>query len=147
MIESALSTYLKSRPTIAAIVGTRVYATRAPQKTATQSPVQSRIVYRLLPGAGRHYHTTGASGLVEADIELRLVCETYGDARDLYDAIRNEIDGFQGLFGTTVIDQCMLSTPSDGTADPTQGDDTGFPCVQCVASIFYQESIPEPVND
>lgn len=147
MIEFALSTYLKSRPTISAIVGTRVYASRAPQKTATQDPVQARIVYRLLPGTERYYHTTAASGLVRADIELLCVAKTYSDARDLYEAIRNEIDGFSGLFDTTTIDQCMLTTPVDATGNPTQGDDVGYPCVSCVAEIVYQESVPVPVNE
>jgi hypothetical protein len=147
MVEFALSTYLKSRPTIAAIVGTRVFYKRAPQKKSTQERIEPRITYRLMPGSTRHYHSGGASGLVEADIELMLTANTFPDARDLYDAVRNEIDGFSGVWGSTAIDQCMLSTPADGSPDPTQGDDTGFPTVQCVASVFYQESVPEPVND
>ena len=145
MIESALATYLKARTTVLAIVGTSVYASRAPQKTAAQTPVQPRIVYQLLPGSRRHYHTTGASGLVEADIELLCIEKTYAKARILYEAIRNEIDGFSGTWGTTAIDQCLLSTPTDATGNPTQGDDMGFPCVSCVAAIVYVEAVPVPV--
>lgn len=141
MIEFALATQLLTSPTISAIVGNRVYEGRAPQ-TAQQRKTDARIVYRLIERTERYYHTTGASGLVEAEIELMLTAESYVKARELYEAVRNKIDGFQGLFGSVEIDRCVLSVPSRATGDPTQGDDTGYPTVKATATIHYQETIP-----
>lgn len=146
MIEFALATFLKSKPTITAIVGNRVYEGRAPQNTSKQK-VEARIVYRLLQGSTRHYHSTGASGLVEADIELMLVAESYLKARELYEEIRNEVDGFSGEWDGTEIERAVLSTPSRASGDPTQGDDTGFPAVHATVSVFYHESIPTLGNE
>ena len=140
MIHHDLATYLASRSAVSDIVGTRIYAVRAPQTSG--SKVQARIVYRLLPGSVRHYHSRGASGLVEANIELLFGAEKEPDSYAIYEAVRNEIDGFSGEWDGTVIDNCTLSTPSTASGDPTQGDDTGFPAVRAVASVFYQESLP-----
>ena len=141
MIEFDFATYIKSRAAITALVGTRVYEGRAPQ-TKSQQKVNSRIVYELLEGSERHYHSLGASGLVEADIQLHIVGETYVKAREIYEALRDEIDGFRGAWGEREIDRCVLSTPSRASADPSQGDDTGYPAVKAVVEIHYQESIP-----
>lgn len=145
MIEFALATYLLTRPTVTALVETRITAVRSPQ-TSSQNKSQSRIVYKLYDGSVRHYHAGGASGLVEAEIELMMFARTYGVARDIYEAVRNEIDGFSGTWDSTVIDNAVLSPPATASSDPVQGGDAGHPAVRGVVSVFYQESIPVPVD-
>lgn len=137
MIEIDLATYLLAQPAVSDIVDTRIFADRAPQGT----PRLARIVYRLLPGSTRHYHTTGPSGLVEADIELTLAAPTYLAARALYEVIRDEIDGFSGTWGTTEINLAKLSTPASATGDPVHGDDVGFPAVRANVAAFYYEAV------
>ena len=141
MIEFALAEHLQTSTAITDIIGNRIYEGRTPQGK-TQNKHQARITYRLIERTERYYHTTGASGLVEAEIELMLTAETYVKARELYEAVRNKIDGYQGAFGTTDIDRCVLSVPSRATADPTQADDTGYPTIKSSVTIHYQESIP-----
>lgn len=138
MIEFDLAAYLLSRPEVSAIVGTRIFTERAPQTTGK---LDARIVCRLLPGAERVYHTTGPSGFVEADIELTFTATNYPDARALYDAVRLEIDGTSGTWGTTTIDKSTLGTPAGATGDPTQGDDTGFPSVRAILNVWYYEAL------
>lgn len=141
MIEFDLATYLLSRAAVSAIVGTRITAVRAPQ-TTDQDKTQPRIIYKLLEGSTRHYHTEGASGLVEADIELMMTAYTYAKAREIYEAVRDEIDGFSGTWDGTTIDNATLSPPATASSDPRQADDVGRPAVRAIVTVFYQESIP-----
>lgn len=138
MIEFDLATYLLAQPAVSAIVGTRISAERAPQ---TDPKLAVRIVYRLLPGTERVYHTTGPSGFVEADIELTFTATTYPAARALYDAVRLEIDGTSGTWGTTTVQKATLSTPVGASGDPTQGDDVGFPSVRAILNVWYYEAL------
>lgn len=138
-VEFDMSTYLKTQAAVSSIVGTRVYATRAPQ-TSTQGKVDARIVYKLLPGSVRHYHAGGASGLTEAAIEIKCTDGNLVDARTLYDAVRGRIDAFRGTWGSTTIRSCFLSPPFDASGDPVQGDDQGYPTIGCVAEVIYVES-------
>lgn len=141
MIEFDLAAYLLTRTAVTDVIGSRIYANRAPQTTDANKR-QARIVYTLSAGSVRHYHTQGASGLVEADIQLGIVAATYSAARDLYEIIRDEIDGFRGTWNGTTIDRATLTPPSNGSQEPTQGDDIGFPAVACTVQVFYQETIP-----
>mgnify|MGYP002624703011 FL=1 len=136
-IEFDLAAHLASRPQVSAIVGARLYA-----ESAEQEALRPLLTYRLLPGSTRHYHSQGASGLVEADIELSLQGTKYKEARQLYDAVRDEIDGFQGQWGTTEVRRAILSPPASGTFPPVHGDEVGFPSVRAVVEVFYRESIP-----
>jgi hypothetical protein len=138
MIEFDLAAYLLSRPAVSAIVDTRIFPERAPQ---AEPKLAARIVYRLLPGAERFYHTTGPSGFVEADIELTFTATTYAAARDLYDAVRLEIDGTSATWGTTTVNKATISTPVGATGDPVQGDDVGFPSVRAIVNVWYYEAL------
>lgn len=138
-VESDMATYLKAQAAVSAIIGTRIYATRAPQNTSQTAKTQARIVYKLLPGSRRFYHSTGTSGLVEATIQFWMTATTMSAARTLYDAVQGKIDAFRGTWGTTTIKSCFLSPPFDASGDPTQGDDTGFWSVGAVAEVIYAE--------
>lgn len=137
MIEFALATHLKSRPVVTAAVGSRIYADKAPQDAA-----RPYIVYEIA-GGERHYHSTGSSGLMESEISLRLHESTYLKARQLYEIIRNEIDGFRGTWGSVAIDRATLGPPVNGTAAPSDADEVGEPAVRTVVEVFHQESRPE----
>lgn len=141
MIHFELANYLTSITAINDVIEGRIYNNRAPQ-TTSKNKLQPRIVYRLLPGSTRHYHSTGASGLVEADIALQFVGPTSEEAGELYELVRDEIDGFKGIWNETVIDRATLTPPADGSGDPTQGDDVGYPCIAANVEVFYQETVP-----
>lgn len=137
MIEFDLGTYLASCPPIEELVGGQVYAESADQ--GVQAPY---IVYRLLPGAERHYHTQGASGLVEASIEINCHGKTIDSARAIYDAVRNEVDGFRGEWDATTVNLAKLGTPSSRSVIPTHGSEAGSPAITARLDVFYYESTP-----
>lgn len=137
MIEFAFAAYIATRTPVTDVVADRIFA-----EQAEQGLPRPLLVYRLLPGSKRHYHSGGASGLVEADIELVCQGQTYKQARQLYEVIRNEIDGFKGMWGDTEIDRATLTPPASNSFPPIHGDETGFPSVRAVLETFYIESIP-----
>lgn len=142
-IEHELKTYLLTKAAITAIVGTRIYDTRAAQ-TATQNKLQDHIVLRALPGAVRHYHAGGVSTLVEASIDIKCVASSTVDTNTLYQKIRNEIDAYKGTWGSTTIKFSFLSPPYNASGNPSQGDDVGFPATGAVVEVMYTESAPVP---
>ena len=104
MIEFALAAYLATRPPVTDIVGPRISA-----DLAEQDDPRPLLTYRLIPGSTRHYHSQGASGLVEAHIELTCQGNAYVEARGLYDVLRDELDGFQGAWDGTEVRRAALS--------------------------------------
>lgn len=141
MIHYDLADYLVSITAINAVISGRIYNNRAPQTTTTNK-VETRVVYRLAPGSTRYYHSGGSSGLVQSDILLQMTASTTAKANQLYELIRDEIDGFSGTWSGTTIDKATLTPVADNATDPTQGDDVGYPTVTAVVEVFYQESIP-----
>lgn len=137
MIEFALAAYLGTRDPITDVVADRIYA-----DSAEQTAARPLLVYRLLPGSVRHYHSRGASGLVDALLEIACQGRNYPEARDLYEAVRNEIDGFQGEWDGTDVRRAALTPASSASGAPAQGDEVGFPSVRGVLEVFYRESIP-----
>jgi hypothetical protein len=139
VIEFALAAHLLACPAVTTLVGSRIYAEQADQEMP-----RPLIVHRLLPGSVRHYHSQGASGLVEADIEITCRADNYNAARILYEAIRNEVDGFRGEWDGTVVNRAVVSPPFTGTLPPIHGDEAGAPSIKARLSVHYYESIPIP---
>lgn len=142
MIAFTFAAFLATKPTITAVVGNRIYADKAPQGITG-----ARIVYRVT-GGEKTYHTRGPSGLVEAGISLTFHANKGGDiatALAAYEAVRNQIDGFQGTMGTTAIDRCVIGQPAYGSALPTQGDEVGSPAVNAMVHLHYLQAAPTGV--
>lgn len=136
MIEAALATYLKSRTAVSDIVGTRVG-----EGLAAQAATRPFLSYEL-DGGQRFYHSTGASGLVSQRITLKFEGTTYGEARTLYDAVRDEIDGFQGTWDGISIDSAFLDVPRRSTSQPVSGKEQGLPSVSATLDVTYRETVP-----
>jgi hypothetical protein len=136
MIEFALGTYLKTRTNVTNVTSTRVYGHKAPQSEAAPF-----IVYQQT-GGDRFYHTTGASRLTEAEILITCRAKTYALAHTLFEVLRDELDGYRGTWNGVTIRSAMLSTPSNASDAPTQGDDVGFPGVQGTLTVMYFTAVP-----
>lgn len=139
MIEFDFADHLMNCPGVAALVEGRVYAESAPQEET-----RPFITYRLLTGAERHYHSLGASGLVEAEIEVVCRANTIEVARDVYEAVRNEVDGFRGEWDGTVVNRASLTPAASATAAPAHGDEPGGPAITARLTVHYYEPVPVP---
>lgn len=138
MIDFALRTHLAGQSALVASIAGRVYV-----ETADQQRGREYVVLRLISGGDRVYHTLGASGLVEALILVTCYADDYPAARDLYELVRDAIDGYRGQWDTTQIDSAKLSTPYSVTEAPIHGDEVGAPAVQGTLNVFYYESVPD----
>lgn len=139
MIEFALATFLKANPAVAALVGVHVYAEKIPQGIKSAA-----IVYAKAPSE-RFYHSTGSSGL--ASSQITLTCHTnrggvIDKAVEVYEAVRNAIDGFSGVMGTFDVRRCVISPYAYGSATPISGDEVGYPAVNASVSVIHRESVP-----
>jgi hypothetical protein len=137
MIEFAMAAYLGSRPLVVAAVGTNIFGDKAPQKQ--QPPF---ITYET-NGGTKYYHSRGACDLQNVAIPITCKATTYLKAHQLYEILRNELDGFKGIWDGIEIQSAFLSAPINAsTPASTLGSDAGHEAVRGVLAVHYKQSIP-----
>ncbi len=96
-IEEALATKLRNTESVSALVGNRIYPTKAPQGTK-----DAYIIYDLLGGADVAGHD-GWGQLRTGRISYTCLAPTYGAAKAVAEVVRLTLTGFRGvLSGLTV---------------------------------------------
>lgn len=138
MIEFDLGAYLATRPNVTAVVGTSgIFGDKAPQKK--EPPF---IVYSMA-GGETFYHSLGASGLAEASITITCKAKSYVKARQLYEILRDELDGYRGDWGSSVIRGAFLTEPNNvSESDGGGGNDTGHLAVRGGLTVHYFRAVP-----
>lgn len=101
--EVVLHTHLLADPSVAGIVGTRIYPKELPQ-TATLPALSYHVVF-----ARGTYSYTGPSTLVRARVQMDAWANTYAQAVSLTEAVRRALVPFsnetvQGAFCTSTFD-------------------------------------------
>jgi hypothetical protein len=89
-IEEALTTKLRATPAISALVGNRIYPTKAPQATTS-----AYIVYDMLGGEDHTAHD-GFGGLRSGRISYACCAPKYGEAKAIAEAVRMALAGWKG---------------------------------------------------
>lgn len=102
-----LFTFLTSLPSIAALVGDRVYPRRLPQ--TADFPV---IVYRRISTAGDLAHT-GPSGILTPRIQLDVWAEDPDTADAVAEVLRRELDGYRGQMGDVPVGMVRIVNDVD----------------------------------
>ena len=136
MIEAGLATYLKAQAGVSGIVGTRVFPHRKPR-----GKVSPFIVFQR-DDTERVFSLSGHSGLTEATIQLGCWADTYLAAKQLADAVRLVVDGYQGAMGTFDVRRAHIVAEND-TADlrPSNKEMEEFGVFMWV-EILYCETAP-----
>lgn len=106
-IRGGLRTYLLADAPVAALVGTRVYPVKLPQGVTAAS-----LVYNEISGQGDH-HMEGASGLVTARMQIGAWATTADAAHGLFLAVKEAIDGYQGLMGSVYVQGVFIDSWRD----------------------------------
>lgn len=91
MIEVALRSHLVGFAAVAALVGTRVHPTILPQ-----APALPAITYQLITERNV-YSSVGHSGLTGPLIQVDSWAETFLEAAQLADAVKDALHAFNGL--------------------------------------------------
>ena len=139
MIDITLASYLATRTAVTAIVGTTngIFGDKAPQKK--EPPF---ITYEQL-GGDKFYHTRGASRLAEAAIQLTVRAKTYPKCDELFEVLRNELDGYRGTWGTTSIRGAFLSEPRNvSVPNANTGSDATQYALQGTLTVHYFRDPP-----
>jgi hypothetical protein len=135
VIESALVTYLNTVASITAIVGARIYPLEVPQQAAYPAITYERE-------STEHVRSMqGESGLARTSLAVTCWARSYDTAKQLADAVRLAIDGFQGTWGTTqvashLLDETDFLTPVPGN-QPQR-----LIGVQLDLAIWHGETVP-----
>lgn len=143
MIEFKLAAFLLAKASVTALVGQNITAERT-----SQGVTSTRIVYRKTGGEGG-YNTEGASGIATATVVLTFHANKGGvvdTAVAVYEAVRNQIDGFSGVMGGVEVERCVIGPYAYGSANPTQGDDLGCPAVNAAVDIIFHQALPTGVS-
>lgn len=92
-IEEAITAHLLADAGVAALVATRVYPVKMPQR-----PTYPAVTYFRVSGP-REHSQSGPSGLAHPRFQLDCMAATYAGAKTLAAAVRLALDGFRGSMG------------------------------------------------
>jgi hypothetical protein len=139
-LENDLRTYLCSKSTITAIIGTnpkRVYATVLPEKAVlpaiTYATVSANHGHLLLYGAGYCLSRIQINCWSDVDQKTTLT---------LSEAVRQVLQGFDGTMGTTAVQSVVLKNEQDLYEPPVDGKALGTFCRAVDYMFRFTESVP-----
>lgn len=107
MSELAVYTILKANSAVAALVGTRVYALKAPQPATAPY-----ITYQRISGE-RTRDTRGPTGRARARIQVDCYATGYAGANALANAVRKSLDGYRGTVASVRVWSIALESDLD----------------------------------
>lgn len=107
IMEGALIDLIKTDPTIAAVVGDRVFPLRRAQGSAYPAIVVTRISGQPL------YADDGEVGLQDARVQIDSVAQSYTAAKDLAQMVRRLLSAFSGVHQGITFSYIMLDEERD----------------------------------
>jgi hypothetical protein len=128
MIEEDLITYLYSGAAVTALVGQRVTPLRMDQGADLPAITVQRI------DGPRVRSLTGPSGLAHPRFQLDCWGSTYASVKAVATAVRQRLDGYRGLMGSTTVGGVSLESDQDDF-EP----DTGLYRVSMDFIIWHKE--------
>lgn len=104
MIEEELTSWLQAN---IALVANRVYPMKLPQ-----NPTLPAITYQKISGLRVQSHD-GPSGLAYPRFQVSCWGESYSDAKQVAEEVRQDLDGYQGLMGVVQVGAALLQNEID----------------------------------
>jgi len=129
VIEAGLVSFLGADAGVSAIVGARVYPMILPQ-----SPTYPAITYTRNSVERSSVMEEGQIGFVSADIQVDAWAASYSGAKALWQAIKDAVQNYQGLMGTTAVHRAMIV----GDLDAYEPDVGAYRCSMTL-SIWHTE--------
>ena len=123
--ESDLATWLIAEArAVHAHAGTRIHPTRKPP-AALRPATYPCVTFWLVTGSPVH-SIDGTAGLRIKRFQLNCWAKTYKAARQLADALKEDLDNFRGTMGDTRVGAVLLEDEAD-VSDPRLGVDADTP--------------------
>lgn len=138
-IEAGLRSFLLADPAIVALVGARIRPWGMGKTDAFP-----RVRYHRVDGP-RLRTLKGQRGVVHPRFQLDCEAETYTEARDVADAIRDRVDPndgtpFSGLMGDVWVQSIRVESDPDNYDPPADVSAIGVHTVPLDVVIWYEES-------
>lgn len=130
-MRSGLVSLLTNEATISAIVGSRVYISKAPQTAALPHIIITQM------GSNENQTLDGTVGLRFVTFDIDCKDNRSVDAQTLADAVRVFIDDASGTAGSQTIKGVLLNDESTDYEPPTDGSDKGVHVVLLDVTIQY----------
>lgn len=131
MLEPAFRILLVNDPTIAPIVGDRVYMNVRPADERRPSLVLTRVSTFFARRFG------GDSSATKGRMQVDIFGESYQEVKELADKVRNRLDGFTGTVAGTRFLYCEIEDERDLPAAPLAGRSTPLFAVSIDVRFLY----------
>ena len=127
--------YLSATAGVTAITN-RIYASNAPQNTATPYVIIERR------GGEGQYHSAGYSGITESQVTITNYGSTNLEAITLTEAIRVALNAKAvGAFGELDARRMTIDDTRDAYREPTgEGDEVGHPAQEMIVTVWHHET-------
>ena len=113
-MEDKLRTFLKNEPSVAAVLGDRIYPRRLPQKATLPALVYQRIDTPRTPVHGEK------SILPRPRMQMHVWAKTSKAAWQAADVVRVTLDGFRGQMGSLTVTRSIIVNEMEND-DPETG--------------------------
>ena len=130
-MKSGLVSLLANEATISAIVGSRIYVSKAPQTASLPHIVITQI------GSGENQTLDGTTGLRFVDFDIDCKDDRSVGAEALGNAVRVFIDDASGTAGSQTIEAVLMNNESTDYEPPVDGSDKGVHVVLLDVTIQY----------
>ena len=131
-MKAGLVSLLTAESTITAICGSRVYVSRAPQKSTFPYVVITQM------GSDENGTIDGSTGQLRfLDFDIDCKAKSSVEAESLGNAIRTYIDDYSGAAGSFTIGAVIMNDESDDYEPPQDGSDVGVFVVTLDLTIHY----------
>ena len=135
-IEAAIYTILAAATDVTDLTSTRIY-----DDAADQDPTLPYITAFKVDDVHVH-HMGGASGITEARVQVDVYAASSVSRFNVFDAVRNALDGYVGTSSSVVISKCFLLSDRGVYIAPYEGERFGIYRSIMDFEIAYFESVP-----
>lgn len=123
MIHEAIRSIMVADATIAAIVGTKVFAHAAPNNSVVKLPY---IIYSTISENPHTHSTSTGSGSMESRIQVDCWSTDYSEVKTLAQAVRVALTGASGTYNNTNVQAVLTDGSRDYYENPQSGDEEGI---------------------
>lgn len=142
-IEASLKTYLSAQGGIASLAGSRIYRGHAPQgaiSPLTESWLPFIVLQRIT--GGHEHELSGGAGIAQPTIQIDCIAPTYGQAKELSEAVRAVLQGYSGAMSSDTVRVATLENEIDIIEPPETAAERPVHRVVTDYRIWVLESAP-----
>ncbi len=139
-IREAVVAWLRTLPSLTALVGTRIYSSD-PSQISVYPAVTVKVSDRTYV-----YNLYGFAGASLITAEITAISNREATCVAIAEVVRDSFQGFRGMQSGNAILRCFLGDESDDTVEPPDGSDQWIYLVEVDYEILHRVSAPTSVT-